>query len=157
HLTVDAFVKNAGLGFAIPYLHNGQPHDYMPGFIIRLKADPPVHLILETKGYDPVADVKKGAAERWVRAVNADGSYGKWAYEMVRQISEVDSILNYYGLLLLFARDADYKLSDRSAVADFNGRPVFFRVSEQRFHAHGFVISDDLQSDLKSSLDLAEQ
>ena len=28
HDTVDAFVKNAGLGFAIPYLHNGQMHDY---------------------------------------------------------------------------------------------------------------------------------
>jgi len=25
---VDTFVKNAGLGFAIPYLHNGQMHDY---------------------------------------------------------------------------------------------------------------------------------
>ena len=44
-----AIVKNAGLGFAIPYLHNGQPHDYMPDFIIRLKTEPPIHLILETR------------------------------------------------------------------------------------------------------------
>ena len=29
HRAVDAFVKNAGLGFAIPYLYNGQMHDYM--------------------------------------------------------------------------------------------------------------------------------
>ena len=49
----DAFVKNAGLGFAIPYLHNGQMHDYVPDFIIRLKT-PDLHLILETKGYDPL-------------------------------------------------------------------------------------------------------
>ncbi len=27
-------MKNAGLGFAIPYLHNGQSHDYMPDFIV---------------------------------------------------------------------------------------------------------------------------
>ncbi|HET7868877.1 MAG TPA: hypothetical protein VFM85_00970 [Actinomycetota bacterium] len=27
---VEAFVKNQGLGFAIPYLDNGQPHDYTP-------------------------------------------------------------------------------------------------------------------------------
>ncbi len=27
HKLVDAFVKNAGLGFAIPYFHNGQMHD----------------------------------------------------------------------------------------------------------------------------------
>ncbi len=37
HPAVDAFVKNAGLGFAIPYLHNGQMHDYMPDFIVRFK------------------------------------------------------------------------------------------------------------------------
>ena len=71
---VLAFVKNAGLGFAIPYLHNGQPHDYVPDFIIRLKGDPPRHLILETKGYDDIADIKAQAAQRWVNAVNADGS-----------------------------------------------------------------------------------
>ena len=40
HPAVEAFVKNAGLGFAIPYLHNGQPHDYVPDFIVRLKGEP---------------------------------------------------------------------------------------------------------------------
>ena len=40
HPATAAFVKNAGLGFAIPYLHNGQMHDYMPDFIIRLKTEP---------------------------------------------------------------------------------------------------------------------
>jgi hypothetical protein len=34
---VTAFVKNAGLGFAISYFHDGQPHDFEPDFIIRLK------------------------------------------------------------------------------------------------------------------------
>lgn len=47
---VLAFAKNAGLGFAIPYLHNGQMHDFEPDFIIRLKGDGQKHLILETKG-----------------------------------------------------------------------------------------------------------
>ena len=50
HPAVDAFVKNAGLGFAIPYLHNGQSHDYQPDFIVRLTTNPVVHLILETEG-----------------------------------------------------------------------------------------------------------
>ena len=27
HPSVEAFVKNAGLGFAIPHIHNGQAHD----------------------------------------------------------------------------------------------------------------------------------
>ncbi len=93
HPMVDAFVKNAGLGFAIPYLHNGQPHDYMPDFIARLKTKPLVQLILETKGYDPLAEVKAAAAQRWVKAVNADGTYGRWAYAMVRQVNEVNETL----------------------------------------------------------------
>lgn len=80
HPATAAFAKNAGLGFAIPYVHNGQPHDYLPDFTIRLKTERLCHFILETKGYDPLRDVKRDAAERWVRAVNADGRYGQWQY-----------------------------------------------------------------------------
>jgi type III restriction enzyme len=94
---VDAFVKNAGLGFAIPYLDNSQPHDYMPDFIVRLKTEPPIQLILETKGYDPLAETKAGAAKRWVDAVNADGTYGRWAYAMLGQISEVNEAVTKAG------------------------------------------------------------
>lgn len=94
HPGVAAFTKNAGLGFAIPYLHNGQPHDYVPDFIVRLKTDPAVHLILETKGFDELAEVKAAAAERWVTAVNADEQYGHWAYAMARKISQVREILD---------------------------------------------------------------
>lgn len=87
HPQVESFVKNAGLGFAIPYFHNGQSHDYLPDFIIRLKGG--LHLILEVKGYDPLEEVKKAAAERWVAAVNADGKYGRWAYVIAKKPSEV--------------------------------------------------------------------
>ncbi len=93
HPNGAAWVKNAGLGFAIPYLHNGQMHDYIPDFLIRLATEPRRHLILETKGYDPLEDVKKAAAERWVRAVNADGSYGEWEYALVRRVAEIDEVL----------------------------------------------------------------
>lgn len=89
HPLTDAFVKNAGLGFAIPYFHNGQPHDYVPDFIIRLKGAKSHHLILETKGFDDLEEVKKAAAERWVSAVNADGSYGLWSYVVVKKPEDV--------------------------------------------------------------------
>ena len=52
HPGVAAFAKNAGLGFSIPYLHNGQPHEYVPDFIIRLAGEPDRYLVLETKGFD---------------------------------------------------------------------------------------------------------
>lgn len=89
HPAVGAFVKNAGLGFAIPYLHNGQMHDYIPDFIIRFKDAPDHYLILETKGYDPQADIKAQAAKRWVNAVNADGQFGVWSYALARKVEEV--------------------------------------------------------------------
>lgn len=93
HNAVQSFVKNAGLGFAVPYLYNGQMHDYMPDFIIRLKSDSSRHVILETKGYDPLEDVKRAAAERWVAAVNAEGSYGRWAYRIAKKTTEVSGII----------------------------------------------------------------
>lgn len=86
---VDAFIKNAGLGFAIPYLYNGQMHDYEPDFIIRPKGEPELNVVLETKGYDPLKDVKRQAAERWVAAVNAAGDFGTWRYELIEKISDV--------------------------------------------------------------------
>ena len=94
HPKVDAFVKNAGLGFAIPYLHNGQPHDYVPDFIIRLKTEPVIHLILETKGFDDLAEVKTQAAQRWINAVNADGTYGVWKFAMARKVGEVRELID---------------------------------------------------------------
>jgi type III restriction enzyme len=93
HPGVEAFVKNAGLSFGIPYVHNGQTHDYLPDFVVRLKAVGH-HLILETKGFDELAEVKAGAAERWVAAVNADGQFGVWRYAMARSVAKVRAILD---------------------------------------------------------------
>lgn len=93
HPRVRSFVKNAGLGFSIPYLHNGQAHDYEPDFLIRLESDVLSHLILETKGYDPLGEIKAAAAERWVRAVNADGGFGRWRYAVAKKVSDVAHLI----------------------------------------------------------------
>jgi type III restriction enzyme len=94
HPAVRAFAKNAGLGFAIPYLHNGQMHDYMPDFLICLQAQPPRYLILETKGFDPIEEVKRAAAERWVAAVNSDGTYRHWHYAIAKKIPDIGDIID---------------------------------------------------------------
>lgn len=59
-----------------------------------MKSDPPVHLILETKGFDPLEEIKVGAAKRWVAAVNADGSYGRWRYELTKRIADIPALLD---------------------------------------------------------------
>lgn len=89
HQAVAAFVKNQGLGFSIPYLHDGRMHDYVPDFLIRLLGPGERYLILEVKGYDALQEVKRAAAERWVRAVNADGRYGYWQYAIAKHPTEV--------------------------------------------------------------------
>jgi type III restriction enzyme len=94
HPSVLTFVKNAGLGFGIPYFHNGQLHDYEPDFLIRFKDGSSRTLILETKGFDPLAEIKKQAAERWIAAVNADGKYGTWSYRMVRAVADVTTAIS---------------------------------------------------------------
>jgi type III restriction enzyme len=89
HSSVRAFVKNAGLGFAIPYLHNGQMHDYVPDFLIRLESSDERYLILETKGYDPLKEVKRAAALRWCQAVNATNQFGVWDFRMIESPEKV--------------------------------------------------------------------
>jgi type III restriction enzyme len=91
HPATAAFVKNSSLGFAVPYFHNGQRHDYLPDFIVRLRVDGALecYLILEVKGWDPLEEVKSAAAQRWVAAVNADGAYGFWQYKLARFPSDV--------------------------------------------------------------------
>jgi type III restriction enzyme len=93
HPAVAAFVKNAGLGFAIPYFHNGQMHDYIPDFMIRLVGRSQRYLILEVKGYDPLEEIKRAAAQRWVAAVSADVTYGRWRYDVARKLSDIDGII----------------------------------------------------------------
>lgn len=91
---MEAYLKNAGLGFAIPYLHDGQTHDYVPDFILRLNSEGgPRHLILETKGYDPLDEVKEAAAKRWCAAVNSDGRYGLWSFAMARRMEDVPYLI----------------------------------------------------------------
>ncbi len=96
HARVHSFVKNAGLGFAIPYLHNGQVHDFVPDFIVRLQGREPLHLVLEVKGFDPLKEVKSSAAARWVEAVSADGRHGRWAFAMTDKPTDVPALLERF-------------------------------------------------------------
>jgi type III restriction enzyme len=95
HPSVESFAKNAGLGFVIPYFHNGRAHDYQPDFIVRLKSgSSSSYAIVETKGFDELAEVKAAAARRWVAAVNADGRFGQWHYGLARSVPDVRGFLD---------------------------------------------------------------
>ena len=68
-------------------------HDYQPDFIIRLNTADERYLVLETKGYDPLKEVKDAAAHRWCSAVNAHGGFGHWSFEMTDKTDRVRAIL----------------------------------------------------------------
>lgn len=91
HRAVAAHVRNVGLAFAIPYLHNGEPRDYLPDFVARLAGDDERYLIAEIKGadWDGLAEVKRAAAERWCAAVNATGEFGRWEYLLAYKVSDL--------------------------------------------------------------------
>ena len=90
HPIVGAYIKNEGLNFTIPYLHNGKPSDYLPDFIIRLNGANDRFLIAEVKGADwgGLAEVKAQAAHRWCAAVNATGEFGRWDDRLAYSVRE---------------------------------------------------------------------
>jgi len=92
-------IAEAKLGFAIPYSHNCEAKEYIPVFLIRLQMDGRElgTLILETKGYDPLADAKVAGAHRWVAAVNADGSRGRWAYRLIKSPTDTPEAIRSAG------------------------------------------------------------
>jgi type III restriction enzyme len=92
---VLAFVKNFNLGFSIPYSYRGESREYLPDFLVRLRNDGREMgtLILETKGFDPRAMAKIDAAQRWITAVNAEGSHGRWAYRFVTAPTDIAAAL----------------------------------------------------------------
>lgn len=96
HPAVAAYIKNDGLNFTIPYLHNGKPSEYLPDYVIRLAGAAGRFVIAEIKGADwgGLAEVKAQAAHRWCAAVNATGEFGQWDYRLAYSVSEFGTQLD---------------------------------------------------------------
>lgn len=76
---VEAWVKNDHLGFVVYYTYQGTHHTYYPDYLVRLTNG--VTLVLEVKGVDDQHNrTKRQFLDEWVRAVNAHGGFGRWAW-----------------------------------------------------------------------------
>jgi hypothetical protein len=71
---------------------NGGQHEHVPNFIIRLESEAERYVIMETKGCDPLEDVKRAAAERWCAAVNAASGHGEWSCTLARKPEQVRAL-----------------------------------------------------------------
>jgi len=93
---VRAYVKNYRIGLAIPYLDKGVSRWYYPDFVVDMDAAAggAIHWIVEVKGLTRETDYDKwSAAQRWVAAVNADGSWGRWRFVTIKGAWEFDRLL----------------------------------------------------------------
>jgi len=89
---VVCYVKNHNLGFTIPYTLNGEEHEYIPDFIVRINLSPGpfpewkggemLNLLLEVSGEARKDKAAKVATARnlWVPAINNHGGFGRWAF-----------------------------------------------------------------------------
>ena len=84
---VWAYVKNAGMGFEVPYRTGGQHRIYVPDFVLLVDdgrgRDDPLHLVVEIKGFrgEDAKDKANTMRTYWVPGVNRLDSYGRWAFE----------------------------------------------------------------------------
>ena len=89
---VVSWVKNDHIGFVIKYSYKGITHDYYPDFLIKLKNN--LTLVLEIKGRDDEQNkTKRKYLREWVNAVNEQGQYGSWAWDVAFHQTEVRAII----------------------------------------------------------------
>ena len=70
---VESYVKNAFLGFAIPYIAEGKERRYMPDYLVQLRTPKlrEAMLLLEITGFNKDKDIKRWYVnERWLPAIN---------------------------------------------------------------------------------------
>jgi type III restriction enzyme len=90
---VAAWAKNDHLGFNVLYVYKGIVRKYRPDFLIKLTNG--TVLVVEVKGQDSSEDrTKREFLAEWVRAVNEDGGFGKWAWDVSFQSKDIDGILD---------------------------------------------------------------
>lgn len=80
------YVKNERLGFTIPYAIKSENHEYVPDFIVRIDdghgRNDLLNLVVEVSGREKIEKQEKTSTARtmWVPAVNALGTFGRWAF-----------------------------------------------------------------------------
>ncbi len=97
HPRVEAYVKNYGLNFEVPYRMGSETRQYRPDYIVLVDdghgPDDLLHLIVEIKGRrGEDAKAKKEALEtHWVPGVNHVGRFGRWASAEFTDLYEIES------------------------------------------------------------------
>lgn len=98
---VECYVKNAFLGFVVPYIDGTQERLYVPDFIARVrggKSGETVNLIIEISGFSGDRNANKDlkryyTTQYWLPAANNLGTHGRWDFIEVTDIDNVRALL----------------------------------------------------------------
>lgn len=95
--SVAAWAKNDHLGFEVLYVFDGVVRKFRPDFLVRFRNG--TTLVIEVKGQDSLQNQAKGEAlDEWVRAVNAHGGFGRWAWAVSRHPADVADLVQRHGV-----------------------------------------------------------
>lgn len=89
---VHRWLRNYGLNWSLPYIADGEYHQYRPDFVAvcPLANGQELHLVIEVKGQELFNDrIKRDWAEHWCAAVNAHPDYSQnkiWQYLYLDEI-----------------------------------------------------------------------
>lgn len=92
---VESYVKNAFLGFSIPYVADGKERHYLPDYLIKIKSAEGryAQLILEITGFNKDKELKRWFVnERWLPAINNVRSKLGLPPWFFAEISDIDNI-----------------------------------------------------------------
>lgn len=94
--SVECWVKNTYLGFRIPYTVGDETKEYQPTFIVRVKG---INLIVECEDFDSDKSGNKDAKRHylkdyWIPAANNLKNYGTWDLLEVRDIDQLEKLIN---------------------------------------------------------------
>lgn len=97
---VKHYVKNHFLGFKIPYVVDGEEHDYLTDFIAVCETPDgrTINLIIEISGFSNDRTGNKDAKRLytqnyWIPAVNNLQKYGEWAFIEITDIDNIELAL----------------------------------------------------------------
>jgi len=94
---VAAWVKNDHLAFEVMYVYKGVVRKFRPDFLIRLASGE--MLVLEVKGQDTQQNrTKREFLDEWVYAVNGHGGFGRWAWDVSFDPSDLPEVLSRHTL-----------------------------------------------------------
>lgn len=90
-----SWAKNDHLNFKIRYLWNGSVRNFVPDYLIRLANGKT--MVLEVKGVDSAQNkAKRDAMDVWMKAINENGSWGQWCFDVVFEPAQTRDVIGRY-------------------------------------------------------------